>query len=209
MINDSTLEDGSCRGSMKAALLHSEHQPEGREDPNDTNICRNAANLLGGASFPPREVTSVLSVLCCLPVPPWKAQFSVSMALTFLSRLSASSGLAKEAFGPVHAHGHRSVQQQLVSMLLLQAKDANRSVLVILVFPSIFLWIVATLGRPIWTFILTGAHTSAAGPSLCPEKIQSIGVNEHSSSLTQESENKLFRCYSGAKAPGSGGGHGV
>lgn len=150
-------------------------------------------------------MTSVLSVLCCLPVPSWKAQFSVSMALTFLSRLSVSSGSAKEAFGPVHAHCHRSVQLQHISMLLLLAKDANRGVLVVLVFPSIFLWIVATLGTLIWTFISMGAHTSAAGPSLCPEKIQSIGVNEHSSSLTQESENKLFRRYSGAKTPGSGG----
>lgn len=71
-----------------------------------------------------------------------------------------------------------------------------------LVFPSIFLWIVAALGTLIWTFISMGAHTSAAGPSPCPEKIQSI---ERSSSLTQEPENKLFRRYSGAKTPGSGG----
>lgn len=90
-------------------------------------------------------------------------------------------------------------------MLLPLARDANRSVLVILVFPSILLWIVAALGTLIWAFILMGAHTAAAGPSLGPEKIQSIGVNEHSSSLTQESENKLFRRYSGAKTPGSGG----
>lgn len=111
------------------------------------NIWRNAPTS-GGASFPPREVSYP------------------SRILHFHG--AGIPGSAEEAFGPVHAHTHRSAQLQPVSMLLLLAKDANRSVLVVLVFPSILLRTVAPLGTPIWTFIFT----SAAGPSLCPEKIR-------------------------------------